>query len=514
MRARSTLATLAVSALALSGLSGPHLFRHPRAPRPAAAVTRDQRPNILLITADDLAVGDLDYMPHVRRLLGQKGVTFENGIAPTPLCAPARASLMSGQYAHNSGVHSISGPYGGYAAFDNDHTVATSLQEAGYRTLFTGKYLNGYGKEPSTRESFPPGWDQWRATVDPSTYKFFDQLFNINGSLVREKGYTTDVVTKQAQTMIRGAAKDRRTSGQPWFAWVNYVAPHVGGPAGDDDPTKMYAGTENAFKTTVPAPRDRGYYKDVPLPRTPNTFPEDTSDAPANSPKHHRFSARQKEVLTTVYQRRLEADRGLDRAVGQQISLLRRTHQLKNTLVMFTSDNGFAVGSQNLYGKLWHYDDILSIPVLMRGPGVPQGRATRTPATNPDIAATILAAAHAAAPKPLDGVNLLPWLDKPSQLRVTPIEGWKVADGSKRLYWGVRAGAWTYARIYGGGEELYDRASDPYELHNLAHQGRDRHALVVLRTLAKRYRNCAGDSCPKASYPLTTPDQLPPVDAA
>ena len=267
---------------------------------------------------------------------------------------------------------------------------------------------------------------------------------------------------------------------------------------------------------SVPALRDRGRFKDVPLPRTPNTFPTDTSDVPPNSPKQNRFTSKQQQILTQVYQRRLEADLGLDRAVGQQIAFLRRTHQLADTLVVFTSDNGFVVGSQNLYGKLWHYDDILSIPVLMRGPGVPRGRTTRTPITNPDIAATILNVAGAVAPKPLDGVDLLPWLDKPSQLRVIPIAGWKVADGSKRLYWGVRAGAWTYARLNGGGEELYDRASDPYEQHNLAHRPEDQpprvqHALQVLRALAKRYRTCAGSSCHGAFEPLRTPDQLPTV---
>jgi arylsulfatase A-like enzyme len=497
-----------VGVLALGGLFGQNMSG-----RRDAASNTPERPNILLITTDDLAVGDLDYMPIVRRLLGQQGVTFEDGIAPTPLCAPARASLLTGQYAQNTGVHSIEGPYGGYAAFDNDHTLATALQEAGYQTLFTGKYLNGYGKDTSTRESFPPGWDQWRATVDPSTYRFFDQLFNIDGHLVREHGYTTDVVTQQAQTMIRAATRGPRKTRRPWFAWVNYVAPHVGGPAGDDDPTKMYAGTENAFKTTVPAPRDRGYYQDVPLPRTPNTFPSETSDVPGNSPKQKRFTSKQQQILTRVYQRRLEADRGLDRAVGRQITFLRRTHQLADTLVVFTSDNGFVVGSQNLYGKLWHYDDILAIPALMRGPGIPRGRTTRTPITNPDIAATILAAAHATPPEPLDGVDMLPWLDEPSQLRVVPIVGWKVEDGSKRLYWGVRAGAWTYARLHGGGEELYDRAADPYEQHNLARQPRSQHTLELLRTLAKRFRDCAGDTCPKGFYPLTSSDQLPPADA-
>ncbi|WGL52798.1 sulfatase [Nocardioides sp. BP30] len=503
MRGRATLATLAVGALAVSGLFG-HL---PRKPRPAAATTR---PNILLVTADDLAVGDLAFMPNTRRLLADEGVTFTDGIAPTPLCVPARASLLTGQYAHNHGARSISGPYGGYRAFDPNATIATALQEAGYQTMFAGKYLNGYGKD-GTGMAQPVGWNQWRATVDPSTYRFTDPKLNINGVLRRESGYTTDVMTRQSDAMIRGAATTRKRTGKPWFEWLNYVAPHVGGPAGPDDPVKLYAGTDAAFKVTVPAARDRNTLRGVRLPTTPDMFPEDTADLPAGSPRHKRFDARQKRALRLVYERRLETVLSLDRAIGHDVATLRRTGQLADTLIVFTSDNGYTVGGSNINGKLWHYDPIISIPVLMRGPGVPRGTTTRTPITNPDIAATILAVAGAVATRPLDGVDMMQWLDRPAQLRVVPIEAWKIADGSKRLYWGIRAGAWTYARLRGG-DELFDRSSDPYELDNLAahtHDARDQEILHRLKALAQRYRSCAGDTCPQSFTPLTSPDQLP-----
>ncbi|WP_017933287.1 sulfatase-like hydrolase/transferase [Nocardioides sp. Iso805N] len=500
MRSRATLATLAVGALAVSGLFG-HTARKPQ---PVAA---SPSPNILLITADDLAVHDLDYMPNTRRLLADEGVTFSDGIAPTPLCVPARASLLSGQYAHNHGARTISGPYGGYQSFDDHDTIATALQEAGYRTMFAGKYLNGYGKD-GTELVQPTGWNQWRATVDPSTYRFVDPKMNIDGVLKRESGYTTDVMTRQSDSMIGGAAKVRKKTGQPWFEWLNYVAPHVGGPAGPDDPVKRYAGTDAAYRVTVPAARDRNTLRDVRLPTTPDMFPEDTHDLPPGSPRHKRFTQQQKDALRMVYQRRLETVLSLDRAVGHDVATLRRTGQLASTLIIFTSDNGYTVGSSNINGKLWHYDPIISIPVLMRGPGVPRGTTTRTPITNPDIAATILAAAHATPPRPLDGVDLLPWLDRPAQLRVIPIEAWKLADGSQQLYWGVRAGAWTYARLRGG-NELFDRSTDPYELRNLAADPAYHVTLVRLRELARRYRTCAGDTCPKTFTPLKTPDQLP-----
>lgn len=513
MRSRATLATLAVAALAVTGLFG-HTGKAARssADQPLGSTGMPTRPNILLITADDLAVGDLDYMPITRAVLAKEGVTFSDAIAPTPLCVPARASILTGQYAHNHNDRTISGPYGGYQAFDDHDTLATALQEAGYQTLFAGKYLNGYGKD-GTAMTVPLGWDQWRATVDPSTYRFIDPKLNVDGVLERKTGYTTDVMTAQAQAELRTATRAAKKNGRPWFQWLNYVAPHVGGPAGPDDPVTTEKGTDDAYKVTVPDAHDRDTFRDLQLPDTEHLFPEQTDNYPAGSPRHKRFTARQKGLLRIVYERRIEAAQSLDRAIGTTIGTLRRMRQLANTLVIFTSDNGYTVGGNNINGKLWHYDDILSIPVIMRGPGVPHGTTTRTPITNPDLAATILTVAHATAPRPLDGVDLMPWLDQPAQLRVIPIEGWKVTDGTKRLYWGVRAGAWTYAKLRGG-DELFDRSTDPYEQHNLAGDPAFHATLLRLRTLARHGRRCAAVTCPQTFTPLTTPGQLPdPVPA-
>jgi arylsulfatase A-like enzyme len=499
---RALLATLAVSALAVAGIDDPSRVpeseRAALAPTPTPAIERPVRkPNILMVTVDDLAVADMPYLPHVRRLMETGGVAFADGLAPSPMCVPARASLLTGQYAHNHGAKTVRGPAGGYRAFgDQDRTVATALQDEGYATLFTGKYLNGYGKNKTARD-VPPGWSDWRATPDPSTYRFFDQRLNINHQIVREEGYTTDVMTRQAEEMIDGVP-----SGKPWFAWVNYVAPHVGGPVDAEAPRKKYAGTpQGRFKSTVPDPKDVGHYQDVPLPISPNSFPDGDPDVPAYAPANVRqFSDADKRALDTVYQRRIEAARGLDRAVVKLFRLLERTDQLDRTLVIFTSDNGYAIGNHNLNGKLYHYDESVRIPIYLRGPGLPAGVTVPTAVTNPDLAATILTAAGAEPPRPLDGVDILPWVDAPAQVRVVPIEAYQVA-GTQRIYWGVRVGAWTYVRYRKGGQELYDRSRDRYEVHNLA--GVKEYAPVrkALSSLAKRYRGCAGDTCPKDFYP-------------
>lgn len=509
--ARALLATLAVGALAVVGIEGATDGARPGGAAGGSASVRIQptatpayerpegRPNVLLITVDDLAVRDMPYLPNVRRLMGKGGVAFSDAIAPTPICVPARASLLTGQYAHNHGAVTITGPGGGYAAFDGDATLATSLQEAGYDTLFAGKYLNGYGKD-GTALDVPPGWSDWRATIDPSSYHFFRRRMNVNGHVERFPGYATDVMTRHAQEMI---GLDRGST--PWFAWVNYVAPHVGGPVGNDDPRKRYAGTDaGRLKTTVPAPEDRGRHRRTRIPRLPYSFPDDTSSLPAaNKPAHRRFSAQEKKALRIVYQRRIEAARGLDRGVAELFATLQETGQLERTMVVFTSDNGFTVDAHNLNGKLYHWDDSIRIPVLMRGPGLPAGREVRTALTNPDIAATILGAAGATPPRPLDGVDIRPWVTAPDQVRVVPIAGWPGNDGRRRFYAGVRVGGWTYVRFRRGGEELYDRGRDPYEMRNLVDDPDSQAVLGALRRLTQRYRDCAAESCPREFYPAS-----------
>ena len=454
-----------------------------------------ERPNVLVVTVDDLASIDMPYLPRVRRLMAKGGVAFSDALAPTPLCAPSRASFLSGQYAQNHGVLSITGPAGGYAASSDRDTIATAHQAAGYDTLFTGKYINGYGKD-GTELDVPAGWTDWRATVDPSTYNFFNPRMNVNGVVAKAEGYTTDVMTRHAQEMISA-----ERGGRPWLAWVNFVAPHVGGPVGPGDPKKLFPDTPaGKFETTVPDPKDRGHYRKVPLPLVPSSFPDGDPTVPPHAPANtRRFDALQRRALTIVYQRRIEAARGLDRAMAKLVRTLRKTKQLDRTLIVFHSDNGYAIGPHNMNGKRFHYDESLRVPLYLRGPGLPKGVVVDTAVTVPDLTATIFAATGVEPQRPLDGVDVLPWISAPTQVRVVPIAAW-AAERARQQYRGVRVGPWTYVEYGRGGAELYDRNRDPFEVHNLADDPAYADVRSSLSSLTERYRACAGDTAPREFY--------------
>ncbi|MER7557068.1 sulfatase-like hydrolase/transferase [Nocardioides sp. NPDC126508] len=487
----------------------------PRSEQPSTATPAFEmpvdKPNLLMITVDDLASIDMDYLPRVKKLVADSGVTFTDAVAPTPICVPARASLLSGQYAHNHGAHTIHGPEGGYPSFGDSATIATSLQEAGYTTVFTGKYLNEYGEQGSERD-LPPGWDEWRATVDPSTYNYLGAKFNVNGHLVKPKGYSTTVITQQAEAALRAARKDggkkSGTEAKPWFQWVNYVAPHLGGPTEKGDPKQRFPGTKGAIGVPVPDKRDRDVYADKPIPPQPNLFPEKRKGFPKGSPSRKNPSQVEKDAFRLSHQRRIESARSLDRNIASLLGGLRKSGELARTLVVFTSDNGFSTGYHNFHGKLWYYEESLQIPVLMSGPGVPKGRTVATTLTNPDIATTLLAAAGAKDPHEPDGIDILPWLRAPQQVRVVPIEAWPTADGTSRLWSGVRVGRWTYVELTTGGVELYDRTEDPYEMNNLAEDPAYAETVSQLADLTDRYRDCSGDDCPKKMYPADGPLDL------
>ena len=465
----------------LPGTVAPSAFRRPA-----------ERPNILLVTMDDASVADLAYMPRLQRLVVRQGTSFD-GVAPTPICVPARASILTGQYAHNHGSRTIFGAHGGFRSFDDSATLPVWLRKAGYDTLFVGKYLNDYGYPTGSTRYVPPGWTDWRGSLDGYTYDFSQAVLNVNGSIRSFREYQTNAFAGQIDKMLR----DPRRTRKPWFMWANYVAPHHGAPIESDDP--LADGIERV-PTPMPAKRDRNTFSSLPLPSTPDMFVVPRG-APADSPSRTRWRPRLRDAVREGNQQRIESLQSVDRALAGHLRSLRRTGQLERTLVVVTSDNGFAVGQHNRYHKLWGYQDMLRIPIIMRGPTIPRGQVSETTVTNADLPVTFARLARARIGREVDGANVLAHVRGRTQgVRVIPLEAWPVTNGRKRLWSGIRVGSWTYMRYRKGGEELFDTRSDPYQLRNLAPRPAYADQLAEMRSLKREYLECRGTSCPQTFY--------------
>ena len=373
-----------------------------------------EQPNIVVVMADDMRADDLRFMPHVRRLVAGTGLSFRNSFSPYPLCCPARASFLTGQYPHNHRILSNEEPWG-FGAFDDRATIATSLQAAGYRTGFVGKYLNNYGAVPSavTGEPswhyVPAGWSDWRGLVqlppdsrikNGGTYDYFHPIFNVDGRTddTHRGEYQTGVVGRFARELLaRYAAKQ-----DPFFLYLSALAPHTGFPEEPDD-----LGRANAWIPT-PARPDwvKGRYDEI-VTRSPGIpavgQPEaDVSDKPGAVRALPLDAADVAEDLTRTRQR-AESLYVLDLEIGRLIETLRETGTLDRTVLMFTSDNGYFLGEhRRVCCKTLPYEPALRVPFLVTGPGVPHG-VRFDPVKTPDLAATILDLADADAPHLADG---------------------------------------------------------------------------------------------------------------
>ena len=482
-----------------------------------------KRPNVLVIETDDMRSDDLRWMPNVRRLISGRGLSFENSFAPYPLCCPSRSSFLSGQYAHNHHVYTHLEPYG-FAAFKDKRTLATTLQGAGYHTGLVGKYLNGYGEQylrsgGSSLKYLPPGWDQWYAGSDHlwnfddphyggGTYSYDHLVQNINGEIKSFPGqYSTDVVAEQARGVISGFNKSKA----PWFVWWTPIAPHHGLPLESDDPapTRRLDGEFSSWDTPgrpgwVKGRFDGRITHGSGTPRS-GSAEEDTSDKPNYLRKLPELTSPEKEALTEVTRQRAESLYALDVQVRQTIRHLRKLGQLKNTIIVFTSDNGYYLGEhRKRAGKINLHEPSLRVPLLIAGPGVPKGR-RYDPVTTIDLASTFASYAGTTM-KGTDGKSLLPLIrdgDK-GWSRAVVTEGMmgfgRYAEqfklGRQPLDTrGLRLGRWKLTRYSTGETELYDLKSDPLELNNLNRDPAHKPTLRKLKDLYARYHDCRGEEC-------------------
>ena len=492
---------------------------------PAAA---QAKPNVVVIMADDMRKGDLRWMPQTRALIADNGARFSNSFAPYPLCCPARASFLTGQYTHNHGVWTHHEPYG-FTVFDDRHTLPRWLHQAGYRTIFLGKYLNGYGKRPApdgqpSVRYVPPGWSDWRGAIDGGlppghpldggTYRYWDTTLNVNGDLEAHQGeYQTRMLGRQSVSLIHAYAPES----EPFFLWASYVAPHHGGPREPDDPPEVPRDDGKLTHIVTPAvpPEIRGRFDDQIL--QPDGLPSerDVSDKPAFIRRLPPINQAEELAMLEAARQRAEAIAVLDEEVAATVEALRATGELDDTLLMITADNGYFQGEHRMrQGKTLPYEPSLRTPLLMRGPGIPHGVTRAAPFLSIDFAPTILEAAGAPFPASLDGQTRLgvaraggngwkrPVLTETGPrrtvtrageagARLEPIQ----AAHDKPYSAGVRVPGFLYVEHLSGEKELYDMRRDRGQRRNLIdHQAYDedqRRLAKILRDL----RSCAGDEC-------------------
>ena len=449
----------------------------PPTAKPAPVIRRPvEDPNIVLILADDMRRDDLGFMPQTRHLLEAAGTSYSRAYVSLAQCCPSRASLLSGRYAHNTGVLANEPPNGGYEAFAGQPMIGDWLRSEGYETAYVGKYLNGYGQPEfaSAPTDVPDGWDHWAAFANHTAYRMFGFELNVNGALVSygedPADYQTDVLAEHtANLLARQAAAE-----EPFFTVFAPLAPH----REDED----VAGYGAEALNPRPAPRHRHLAEQMTFrPQNSPAFneleradkPTEVRSVPRRPPARYRRTYRGH--VTSLF--------ALDDAVARLVESLRRSGELDQTVIVFTSDNGLAFGEHGLHGKDLPYEETSGVPLLIRGPGFEAGESERL-AANVDLAPTFfdLAGAPVRA-KELDGRSLL------SAGARGPI----LLEGGDLRYRGVHSGRFVYLEWGSGDRELYDLEVDPDQLENLIDA---RPALAkILSAQLDELVDCAGAEC-------------------
>jgi N-acetylglucosamine-6-sulfatase len=408
-----------------------------------------RRPNVILVVTDDQRWDEVAIMPAVVDMAAT-GVTFANAFVPTALCCPSRASILTGLYPHSHGVRLVGFPET-FVGPDRE-TLAVWLRREGYRTGFFGKYMNGYWHQgpPYTAAWYiPPGWSTWLAFAREAHY--FDYGLVDEAGIVSSHGnepgdYSTDVLRARALAFMRDALAEN----MPFFALFAPFAPH-------DEP-------RDAFFPQA-APRHNGRYSDLVFVRPPNYMEPDVADKPRYL-QALPIASEQAQLWADIRHRgHLAALAAVDEALAAMLALLDEFDQRRDTVVVFTSDNGYLNGEHRQYAKPSIYDEALRVPLIVSHPRrIRGGRVVSQVVCNVDIAPTLAEIAGVPS-RPVDGRSLRPLL---RQARAhwperVPIELWQ-ADGTTAIR-GVRTRRWKYVEYPASGErELYDIAADPYEL--------------------------------------------------
>ncbi len=440
------------------------------------------RPNLLFVFADDHAFqaisaydGRLNRTPNLDRL-AEDGMRFDRAFVGNSICAPARATVLTGLHSHANGV------IDNRAVFDGgQRTMPKLLREAGYQTAIVGKWH---------LKSDPTGFDHWEVLIGQGPY--YNPPLKTPEGVVRHTGYTTEVITERALRWLR----EDRDPTRPFLLMVQHKAPH---------------------RNWQPGPREIDYFEGVEIPEPPTLFDDWSGRASAAAEQemtvaHHLsdfdlkltapgdLTPEQRATWEAAYGPRNAAFRAdppaagaartrwqyqrylkdylrvieaVDRSVGQLLEALEAEGLAEDTVVVYTSDQGFYLGEHGWYDKRWMYEESFRTPLLVRWPGVtPAGAVNTDLVQNIDFAPTLLAAGGVVPPSDMHGVSLLPLLrgeTPPDWRRSLYYHYYEYPDAHRvARHRGVRTDRYKLISYYTTGEwELFDLAEDPLELRSV-----------------------------------------------
>ena len=418
---------------------------------PAAAA---ERPNILFIFTDDHAQAAIsaygsrvNATPHLDRLAAG-GARFTNSFVTNSICTPSRATLLTGQYSHVNGVPVFNCFDGGV-----DH-VAKRLRAAGYHTGMIGKWHLGCD---------PTGFDRW--IVLPGQGDYWNPRFLVPGCTLSITGHVTGITTDLGIEFMKTRPADR-----PFFLMLHHKAPHR---SWEPDA----ANKARFAKAEIPEPatlRDAYATRPAALPENRQTIARDL--APEDLKQEPPAGLADDDLLRWKYRRFMQdylaCVQGVDDGIGRVLDFLDASGLAANTVVIYSSDNGWYMGEHGLYDKRFMYEPGLRVPLIARGPGIAAGATPGQFVANIDLAPTFLDLAGAAIPKSMQGRSLVPLLrgESPADWRTSVYYRYYHDPGhhDTRAHYGVRTATHKLIHYWTKDAwEMYDLAADPNELHNL-----------------------------------------------
>ena len=482
---------------------------------------QDIQPNILFIMSDDHAEqaisaygSKLIKTPNIDRIANE-GILFKNSFVTNSICAPSRAVLLTGKYSHLNGLRDNRDEFDG-----SQVTFPKILQASGYQTYMMGKWH---------LKTDPTGFDDWKILIGQGEY--YNPRFKENGEQKRYTGYTTDLITDMAIETL-----EKRNKEKPFCMLVHHKAPHrnwMPNPKYFDEykdidlpvPESLYDTYEGRKAAEEADMRIDDMYLSLDMKLLPGFYSEETGtggnkNAAKNieqswynsynslneeqkaawdahyMPINEKFKISNlsgKDLLNWKYQRYikdyLRCILSVDESVGRLLDYLDKEGLTENTIVVYTSDQGFYLGEHGWYDKRFMYEESLSMPLVMRYPGeIQEGIRSNDIVLNLDFAPTFLDYAKAEVPEEMQGNSLRPLLnnnDTPEWRNSMYYHYYEFPHGwhMVKQHYGIRNERYKLIHFYNDIDmwELYDLENDPNEMENIYDQSENKELIETLK---------------------------------